>query len=262
MADAAALIKDLLAIRGDSGDLLRAIAKAENALCDAGEDLEDVDGFFPDMQRIYDNATNLLKRLDQDRSYLAAHEGATKAIGDIVRILGSERPYGQITDLTPAMQTIENAHARLLEGKREEVKAQVEDIFASVRQHGEELGVTLSSVGERERARIGAVRDAATLTQLDAVSAQLTGDQARLFGDLDREHERIHRPAPASTGQVVTTSHAPVAPERPRKVREIQRSTAFLPKTLHSEAEIDAYLAEARKRLVSELSHNDAIKLN
>ena len=97
------------------------------------------------------------------------------------------------------------------------------------------------------------MRDAATLTQLDAVSAQLTGDQARLFGDLDREHERIHRPAPASTGQVVTTNHAPVAPERPRKVREIQRSTA-LPKTLHSEDEIDAYLAEARKRLVSELS--------
>lgn len=45
-------------------------------------------------------------------------------------------------------------------------------------------------------------------------------------------------------------------------MRELQRSTAFLPKTLHSEAEIDAYLAEARKRLVSELSHNDAIKLN
>ena len=262
VADAATLIKDLLAIRGDSGDLLRAIAKAENALCDAGEDLEDVDGFFPDMQRIYDNATNLLKRLDQDRSYLTAHEGATKAIGDIERILGSERPYGQITNLTPAMQTIESVHAKLLEGKRDEVKAQVEDIFASVRQHGDELGVTLSSVGERERARIGAVRDAATLTQLDAVSAQLTGDQARLFGDLDHEHERIHRPAPASTGQVVTTNHAPVAPERPRKVRELQRSTAFLPKTLHSEAEIDAYLAEARKRLVSELSHNDAIKLN
>ena len=47
VADAAALIKGLLAIRGDSGDLLRAIAKAENALRDAGEDLEDVDGFFP-----------------------------------------------------------------------------------------------------------------------------------------------------------------------------------------------------------------------
>ncbi len=238
VADAAALIKDLLAIRGDSGDLLRAIAKAENALCDAGEDLEDVDGFFPDMQRIYDKASNLLKRLDQDRSYFAAHEEATKAIENIERILGSKQPYDEITDLTPAMQTIENAHAKLLEGKREEVKAQVEDIFASVRQHGEELGVTLSSVGERERARIGAVRDAATLTQLDAVSAQLTGDQARLFGDLDREHERIHRPAPASTGQVVTTNHAPVAPERPRKVREIQRSTAFLPKTLHEHERI------------------------
>ena len=262
VADAATLIKELLGIRGDSGDLLRAIAKAQNALCDAGEDLEDVDGFFPDMQRIYDNASNLLKRLDQDRSYLAAHEEATKAIENIERILSSERPYDVITDLTPAMQAIENAHAKLLEGKREEVKAQVEDIFASVRQHGEELGVTLSSVGERERARTGAVRDAATLTQLDAVSAQLTGDQARLFSDLDREHERIHRPAPASTGQVVTTSHAPVAPERPRKVRELQRSTAFLPKTLHSEAEIDAYLAEARRRLVRELSHNDAIKLN
>ena len=117
-------------------------------------------------------------------------------------------------------------------------------------------------MGERERARIGAVRDAATLTQLDAVSAQLTDDQARLFGELDREHARIHRPAPVNTGQVVTTNHAPVAPERPRKVRELQRSTAFLPKTLHNEAEIDAYLAEARKRLVSELSHNDAIKLN
>ena len=61
VADAAALIKELLGIRGDSGDLLRAIAKAENDLSDAGEDLEDVDAFFPDMQRIYDNAANLLK---------------------------------------------------------------------------------------------------------------------------------------------------------------------------------------------------------
>lgn len=262
VADAVKLIKELLDIRGDSGDLLRAIAKAEDDLSDAGEDLEDIDGFFPDMQRIYDNATNLLKRLDQDRSYLGAHTEAAKAIEDIQRILRAERPYSQITDLAPAMQAIEGVHAKLLKAKRAEVEAQVEDIFASVRQHGEELDVTLGSVDERERARIGTVRSATTLTQLDAVSAQLTGDQARLFGDLDREHERIHRPAPVSTGQVITTSHAPVAPERPRKVRELQRSTAFLPKTLHSEAEIDAYLAEARKRLVSELSHNDAIKLN
>lgn len=262
VADATNLIKDILSTRGDSSDLLRAIAKAENALADTAEDLEDVDGFFPDMQRIFDKATQLLKRLEQDRGYLEGSAEASEAVDAMQKILGNSRPYRQITELTPAMQTLEGAHEQLLNKKRVQVEAQVAEVFASVAEHGEELNVTVSATDQRHRARTGAVRDATTLTQLDAIAAQLTGDQSYLFSAIDEEHARIHRPRPATVGTAITGEHAPVAPTRPRKVKELERRSTFLPKTLTSEDEINAYLEQARAKLIAALSGNDAIKLN
>lgn len=261
VADSAQAIKNVLNVRGDASELLRAIAKASNELLDAAEDLEDVDSFFPDMQRIFDKAAQLMGRLNQDRGYLEGNSNATQAMGTIENILDNKNPYRQIANLTPAMQSLEAIHHQLLEEKRSVTEAKVADIYASIDEHGKSLNVTLSEVDQRHRARVGAVRDATSLTQLDAVAAQLTQDQSHLFSALDAEHERIHRPAPATTGVTSTTTLPPVTPTPARKVKEIQRTTAFLPKTFSSEEEIDSYLAQVRKQLVSNLNNNDAIRL-
>lgn len=258
---AAATIKDLLATPGDGSDLLRAVAKARVELEDTAEDLEDVDEFFPDKQRIFDEASNTVHKLESDRSYLATNSEAVRALEQIERTLSNPNPYREIRDLPDAQQALARAHADLLEAKRMDVSTQAQDIFASIHEHGRELDVTLSLVEQTERARREAINSAGTLTQLDALAARLSSDQTSLFQKLDEEHERIHRPAPAREGVVITAP--PSMPKQPeRKVKEVRRTLAFKPKNnLSSKEDIDAYLKNARAYLLEQLNGNDAISL-
>ena len=259
--DAVADIENALNTPGDSSDLLNAIAEHAGDLSDDAEDLEQIDGFFLNQKEPFDRALTLLSKIENEQDELAIDPSVPEHIATLKSVTSSMSPYRDISKLPGACSHIDQVYGRLLEEKRNDVLAQIEEVFATIENYEQETNTTIPQVAESKRSRINTARTAQTLTALNAVTGRLQADQTRLVTAIQTEHNRIHRPRPATPDVTVTGEYHSTPAPQPR-ISNVARTLAFVPKTLRSAADIDAYLAEARTRLLNALEGNDAITLN
>lgn len=259
--DAIGDLREVLRTHGDASDLLGAIVARADDLAEDARDLEQVDGFFRNQREPFDRALTLLRKIENECDELAVDPGVPASVETLKQVTSSLSPYDDIKRLPEACQHIDIVYERALEEKRADVLAQIEEAFGAIEEFEREAATTIGQVEQDKRARLNSARTAETLTALNAVTGRLQADQTRLVSAIQAEHDRIHRPRPAQTGAVITGTHEAPAVSAPRIAR-VSRTRAFAPKTLRSVADIEAYLAEARERLVRELASNDAISLN
>ena len=270
--EARKLIDAVLEAGSSSEGLISALCKRADDAEDAADDLQDIADFFPHQQGIFDDATTLKEKMKDEAGYLASDESATAALATIDRYLGNPR-LGRFKELSDANATLKAAHAKLLEAKRADLMNQLEQTYATIEAYAAEKDVNPSAIGQAKLTRRGTINDATTLTRLDALVSMLAQDQSKLYAEVEREHERTHRPAPATTGLTATGHAAPAgagqpgqgaasAPAPKPREKRVVRSTVFTPRSLKSAEEIDAYLARAREALLRSLEGNDAIKLD
>lgn len=259
--DAVADIENALNTPGDSSDLLNAIAEHAGDLSDDAEDLEQIDGFFLNQKEPFDRTLTLLSKIENEQDELAIDPSVPEHIATLKSVTSSMSPYRDISKLPGACSHIDQVYGRLLEEKRNDVLAQIEEVFATIENFEQETNTTIPQVAESKRSRINTARTAQTLTALNAVTGRLQADQTRLVTAIQTEHNRIHRPRPATPDVTVTGEYHSTPAPQPR-ISNVARTLAFVPKTLRSAADIDAYLAEARTRLLNALEGNDAITLN
>lgn len=294
VADTVALLDELLKVDPDPVELLGAVVRREDDLLDAAEDLESVDDFFPDRQRIFDSATDLLKQVGADREDLEADAEAAEALGVIESVLADRNIHRRIPELSPAVQQVKAVRDRMLKAKRTDLLEQVDVTIDELAAYARERDVKLSEIEKTRLLRRDTANSAATLTELDALRTRLEKDQRRLSDEIDREYDRINRPRPAMPGVTITTDHTPPAgasaqgagtqmpasgtgaaasgagsASRPApvtapdpKVVTIERSRVFRPRRLRSAQEVDDYLEAARTQLLDALKDNDSVKLN
>ena len=294
MADTVALLDELLKVDPDPAELLGAVVRREDDLLDAAEDLESVDDFFPDRQRIFDSATDLLKQVGADREDLEADAEAAEALAVIDSVLADRNIHRRIPELSPAVQQVKAVRDRMLKAKRTDLLEQVDVTIDELTSYARERDVKLSEIEKTRLLRRDTANSAATLTELDALRTRLEKDQRRLSDEIDREYDRINRPRPATPGVTITTDHTPSAgasaqdtgtrtpasgtgaaasgagsTSRPApvsapdpKVVTIERSRVFRPRRLRSAQEIDDYLEAARTQLLDALEGSDSVKLN
>lgn len=159
---------------------LRAFVRAKNDLLDFAEDMERIDGFFPNQQRLFDEAVQLLGLMAKESFYV---EGDADVMGDtaaIKEILQSSEPYERIRELPELMRRVNGAHDKMVSAKRAEVLDKVEQARAEVANYVQSLdqgkdaalaaasGAERTLSGLRERAhKANAVGD------LDAMKTQL-----------------------------------------------------------------------------------------
>ncbi|WP_144744499.1 BREX system P-loop protein BrxC [Enorma burkinafasonensis] len=267
VADAIRRIKDVLAVGSDPADLLAAVSSNRDDLLDDAEDLREIDHFFSAQKPAFDEAADLVRDMESEREYLASDSEAMAALKKIEGILTEKRPYRDIAQLFDAKKTIKDAHEQLMKDKREDLLATLDDIFNGIEAHAAELNVKLASIAETRLSRRGAVNDATSLTALDALKTRLGNDERKLYDEIEVEHERISRPRPVNTNVTVTAEPAkgtgPKTPPAPApKGTTVSRTRVFKPRRLHSEVEIEAYLAQARADLLRALTGNDYVKLD
>ena len=262
---AIASLKDALAAGSDPSDLLPRIADAEDDLLDSMDDLAQVEGFFPTQQEIWDKAQALMRVADKERDYLRGDPDASQACKTLADILGMERPYSRIHEITPARQRIKEAYSRMLKAKRDGLIAYLEDIYASIEDKERSCAVSLPAVGQRRLARRDTVHGSESLTELDALRSKLEGDQAEFFAKIQAEADARQartRTPPPRAGAGGNTPRVPQPSAKPLpKIRNLNRTVLFSPETLRSEEDIDRYLAAARKRMVEGLAGSDGIKI-
>ena len=253
------VIKGVLAAGTDPSDLLPRIAGAEGDLLDASEDLEDVFTFFPNQQRIWDKATALRRDMKREREYLASNRDATDALNTIEHVLDAAVPYRLISQLSAAMQTVEDAYDEKLDAKRQELLDRIESIYADIEAKATQSDVQLTAIAQRKLTRRNRVHDTRSLSDLDALVVQLDNDQSDFYTQIDAEMER-RKPKP-QLSTIGTKTHTPPAPPRPARVKRVERSLIFKPETLRTEADIDRYLERVRAELIRDLAGNDGIRI-
>ena len=251
----------------------------EDDLLDYAEDIEAVDEFFDRQQRLFDDAVKTLGIAERDGFYLHGNEEAQAVIAKTKEILTLDEPYHRISELPGMRKQFEAAHSALVNRMRNE-------LLDAVRKGREELAAYASQQGEfveaAKRAVVGAgrtcdslesqVHAAETASVLDSLKSRFETwcDQSYAMVDKDVEVARAKKAREVAvkvtteSGEVVTHVHqtqAP-APKPEPKVKAVKRVDVCARKMLSSEAEVDAYLAEVRAKLLAELAGSDSIRLS
>lgn len=261
------VIKGVLSAGSDPSDLLPRIAKSQDDLEDAAEDLEEVLRFFPDQQRIWDKAVHLRQAMARERDYLSADREATEALDTMARVLDSRTPYRDIRLLPDAMRTVQDAYQRRLDAKRQDLLDRIESIYADAEGYAQMNGVSVAEIGRRKLQRRDTAHNSDSLSDLDALSVHLTNDQSAFYARVDEEVARRQRPKPqpaersAGTTQPAGEKPAAAPQPKPETVKRLERSLVFKPRKLRSAAEIDQYLRDVRETLLASLDDADAIQI-
>lgn len=276
--EGAAAITAVLQQRAQPTALFKAVEEHEDELLDYAERIEEVDEFFSRQQRLFDDAVRMLKVAQQDGFYLSNNEEAQAAIAKTKEILALKQPYRRISELPALRKQFKEAHSALVKTMRNE-------LLDAVRKDREELATYASQQGEfaatAKRAVAGAGRTcdsletqihaAETATVLDSLKSRFETwcDQSYAAVDKDVEAARAKKArevavkATTESGETVTHVHqtyAPVPKPEP-KVKAVKRIDVCARKVLSSEADVDAYLAEVRAKLLAELANVDSIRL-
>lgn len=266
------LVTELLAAGTDPSDLLPAIQHAKNDLLDTAKSLEPVETFWNGQDKLFDSARKLAENLKQEASYLEANAEATRTLEQIKQIVTMPAPYERIKELGDYRNTLEAAYDELLKAKRIELLDAVRDMYANINGYAAEKGVSLPEAKSREEERQSKVHESRSLTQLDALKAQLENDQKTFYRKVDDALARKSAPKPATTDVTLKGSTstpagtiqpaiATPAPAKPR-VKMLARSLACPPKRLSTPDDVNAYVEALRAKLLDALKDNDAVQIN
>ena len=233
----AKLCTDLLMHEHDSIALLEQAVHMEDDLLDNAEDIAEVLTFFHTQQPLFDRALDLLEALKPEKPYLTAERDAQTAITQVQAILDDPRPYRRISALPDLTQSIRDVCDRLLAEKREEVDAEIRAVMGDIQQTAD---VEQADLVRRADAELTEMKHAAAhadrLTELDAMKQQIGGIHARYLQKLLTVDPRA---------DTVT----------------IERSTICTAAKLQSEADVDAYLAKIKKRLMERFDGHDVLRV-
>lgn len=256
-----------LAIR-DPFEFIEALNKSRDEWLDAGEDLNDVRGFYSNQLPTWQRFLATLSRFEPNRDVLAADSKASAALNDLEGIREDSRPYARISQIEPLLATLEA-------GNQSAVQAQREAALGTVDQHIEEVKKALDKVSANADLSNGASRP---LQQLkvkisEAVSVPLIQSYANSSGErLDEAMELIRETllkaqkdalaASKSTPDSTKSASADVPPPPTPKASETIRPASLARLTyLETEAEVDAYLDDLRSRFAAALKAGKRIRI-
>jgi hypothetical protein len=246
------LMIDILSQKNDNVALLKRLLAKQDDLLDVTEDMEEIETFFKSQKGIFDAARKLQVNLQNECDYFVTDPETGIKISEINAILGMQKPYGRIKDLSELMQGVKNAYGVLLEQKKEEVRGIITLCMGDVH--------TLAGVGSKAADEVRKsderfsdykqkVNDATSLTLLDAMITQLQNYKDQVC----KRIESILHEAPPLPGE-----------EKPRKQKivQVRRYDVFPVKRLTSREEVDSYVESIRKKLYDTLEANDGIQIN
>lgn len=236
--DGIKLCNDLLMQKNDNIALLEKMVKMQDDFLDHAEDMSDVQTFFRVQRTIFDNAQNLLDSVSAEKEYFQAEDAAIKNISKIKEILSMPKPYRRISELPDLINDIQAVYSKLLAEKLEEVNAEIRAAMSEIHQTAD---VKQSEVVQRADSALQEKKNAAeasiNLTSLDAMKIQI--------GNIRQQYLKKLVIVAASEIDTVT----------------MNRSNICHTVKLENEADIDRYIAEIKKKLMTELDGHDVLHI-
>ena len=254
---------EVLSQKKDNLALIERLVKKQDDLYENKDDMASVENFFKNQVTLFDSASRFEQELRTDLDYIAKDEETHKALNTIRLITmvqpGAKFNYKRIPELNTLMTTVQAAHDKMLDDKRQEV-------LEIVRQCLEEIHT--ATKGDAKASHLISTAD----TYFDNCKAKIADCKSLALLDSmflpmcqykDSTVERIE-----ALLTPATPPKTPVQPDEndkpaPKKViKAYNRQVVFQAKTLESEADIDEYVEKIRAQLKKLLESCDGIKLN
>lgn len=253
-------IKGVLAHASDPQALLHAFNQAQDDLLDFSEDFEKVQGFFPNQQRLYDDALKLSRKMEKEAAYLAADQDTQQAIAEVEAILRMPEPYGRIKDLRPLMDRVNEAHQSVLGARRTELFDRIDDARTFIMGYGEgksaavsvTSGVEAALTAKREQAS-----NAKTVMELEALRNQVGKYRDDMVVAIDEAVAAAQRPSSGPVAGSAMAYSCAVAP----KTKMLHRSDVCPGTLLSTPEEVDDYVASIRAKLLAGLDECGSVRL-
>lgn len=279
------LIGEVLAQGGNPRSLLKAFRAHDGELQDFAEDYQQVQGFFPNQQRIYDQALQLVKDMEGETDYVADQQAAD-ALRQVQSILAMDAPYRQIQNLPGLMGTVRDAHGAVLSQHKRELMDRIAEARAYLLGYADERQAPGDFAGRIERdltVRREEASKATSIVRLEALASQVGKYRDDMVVDIDEALERRKAQAEAAaaaaaaasapaapaarTGDFppaseVRTTHVAAAPAQPRpKTKELRRSDVCPPTKLATDQDVEAYVQQIREKLLSAVHEYGSVRL-
>lgn len=234
--------------RGDNVAFLKAFTDAEDDLLDWSEDVREVDFFFKNQKKIFDDAIQLNANVLRERHYFIDEADALAAADEMNEILRSAKPYRRIVELPTLAQRVNTAYAHINEARRERIQETIfqarGDIHTLAADHIDLRGEIAKADAELDRRREEAL-SAVSPTLLDASITQILTYAEGVCRRLE---------------QIIANKENAYAPKQ--DVFPLRRYDVLPQRRLSSEAEVNTYVEQLREKLLNVLKDHDAIQLN
>lgn len=250
------VLTEILEAQRDPAALLDVFVKNEDDLLDFAEDLQEVQKFFSNQKRLFDEAASLLDLTKEEAIYLEGNIEAKIAAEEIIGILQNEKPYGKIAKLNNLCENLRKEHNAVVEKRRHDLLDFAKETLDEVRQYAteernamdSEAAQKVVSKAEQElQVKENGIHAAETATKLDSLKTQLSEWRDRQYVLIDK---------------AISESNTPSYDESPaiKEVR-LDRAKVCPAKLLKTEADVEAYVNDIRAQLLDALSANDAVRL-
>ncbi|MBP9989226.1 MAG: BREX system P-loop protein BrxC [Ruminococcus sp.] len=233
------LCESLLSQKKDNIALLNRMKSLSDDFLDLGEDMQDVEAFFRNQQKIFDGAVVLIESLSSESEYLQAEQEAMTALSQIKNIIKMQKPYKHIADIPSLVQNVQSVYGQLLELKKQDVISEIQSAMAEIHQTAtiEQKQIVVQADSALE-AKKNAASTTATLTQLDAMRIQIANIRQQYLKALVIKDDEP---------KVRTTS--------------LPRNAIGHVATIRSAEDIDNYIAEVKEKLTQALEDNDVLHI-
>lgn len=255
-------MKELLSHGKDNMALIDYVIKKQDAICDLKEKVQNVESFFQNQKALFDEAVKYEKELQHDLEYIAKDEEAEKALNAIRAITlipnGGSFNYARLPELNHLLATVHAKHDAMLEEKRQELLKIADECLDEIRVKAKDDSKA-RGIMQAAEAHFAHKKDyIAGIQQLAIADSQihqmwLQKDEA--LSKIEDLHKEKAEP------EAVRHTPQEKAP-KVKKIKSIYRMTMFPRRTVETEADIDAYVENIRRRMKAMLKDCDAIRLD
>ena len=265
MEQAKKRIDDILEIN-DPAEFFKTVDRERDDLLDDAEDTAPVFAFFYGEQKaIFEKALKFMRIFENSKTYVRDQE-ITDIYRKITDIVNDRKPFGRIHELPELIQKFVEKYGHLLEAEAEAVKPALDGDYQIVRDvldkkdFADEFRDKFAKRFDELRKKLETSNEIAAVKNIRLESDTL---KLRCLDEIE-EYEQAHRPESPVTPQggedIQPVTPPPV--QKKRKNLSISNVAGARTYSLESEADIDRFLNEMRKKLVAELEENTIITLS
>lgn len=270
VANGIGLIDNLLSQQKDNIALVQRLLKLQDDFIDHKQKMVRVENFFMSQQPVFDAATQLTQDLSHELDYLAKEEEANQALNKIclITMIPANGPYNydRIKELNSLMATVHEGHDRLLKDKRDELLEIVRQCMEAIHTAANDsydLKATVQTADhfyDDQKQKIASYR---SLALLDGLVPPMIQYKDQTMTKIEAATKPVKPPKFGEDGgQGNGGGDKPIKPTPKKVIKQLNRMVLFPQKTLEDTDDIDAYLAQIKKTLITMMQGCDGIKLN